>query len=152
MTNPDLARSDMNTPAPPSVPLSAPLYGTTPGPAWSRFWKKYATFRGRASRSEFWWACLALAVIHAFIVAIAYVVAGIEAQPAGIMGATAIYVLLGLWGLVVLIPSLAVSSRRLHDANLSAAWLFVLLIPVVGVIILIFLLVRESRPAGAHFD
>lgn len=138
--------------APSAAPLSAPLYGASPGPAWSRFWRKYTTFRGRASRSEFWWAFLVLAVIHAVVVAIAYVVAGIEAQPAGIMGATAIYIVLGLWGLVILIPSLAVAARRLHDANLSAAWLFVLLVPVVGAIVLIILLARESRPAGAHFD
>ncbi|TQJ30308.1 DUF805 domain-containing protein [Microbacterium sp. SLBN-146] len=156
MSNPEPVRtseaSPAPRPAPSSVPLSAPLYGTTPGPAWSRFWRKYATFDGRASRSEFWWACLVLAVIHAFVVAIAYVIAGIDAQPAGIMGATAIYGVLGLWGLVILIPSLAVAARRLHDANLSGAWLFVLLVPVVGLIILIFLLARESRPEGAHFD
>lgn len=156
MTNQGAARtgapSTTPRPAAAEVPLSEPLYGTTPGPAWSRLWRKYGTFRGRASRSEFWWACLVLAVIHAIVVAVAYVVAGIEAQPAGIMGATAIYLLLGLWGLVVLIPSLAVAARRLHDADLSAAWLFVLLLPVVGAIVLIFLLIRESRPTGAHFD
>ena len=40
------------------VPLWAPLYGATMGQAWNRFWRKYADFSGRASRSEFWFAYL----------------------------------------------------------------------------------------------
>ena len=35
-----------------AVPLSAPYYGASLGIAFSRFWRKYATFSGRASRSE----------------------------------------------------------------------------------------------------
>ena len=41
------------------VPLDAPLRGATFGQAFTRFFKKYAIFHGRASRSEFWWWFLA---------------------------------------------------------------------------------------------
>src|SRR5690606_31218895 len=41
-----------------AVPLWAPLYGATMGQAWTRFWRKYADFSGRASRSEYWLAYL----------------------------------------------------------------------------------------------
>jgi hypothetical protein len=49
------------------VPLDKPLYGATFGQAISRFFKKYATFSGRASRSEYWWWVLASAIISAVL-------------------------------------------------------------------------------------
>jgi hypothetical protein len=49
--------------APPA--LSQPLYGASIVQAITRFFKKYATFSGRASRSEFWWAYLAYVVVGA---------------------------------------------------------------------------------------
>lgn len=79
---------------------------------------KYATFDGRASRPEFWW----------FILFTWLVSAGL-----GLIND----VLSGLFSLGVLIPSLAVGARRLHDTNRSG-WLQLLwLLPVIGWIILI---------------
>src|SRR6218665_2902761 len=46
-----------------ATPLWAPLYGATMRQAWTRFWKKYATFSGRASRSEFWFAYLWISIL-----------------------------------------------------------------------------------------
>ena len=54
-----------------SAPSDRPLYGAGFGQAVRRFWSKYATFSGRASRSEFWWwqlANLLVAVVLAVIV------------------------------------------------------------------------------------
>lgn len=79
---------------------------------------KYATFDGRASRPEFWW----------FILFTWLVSAGL-----GMIND----VLSALFSLGVLIPSLAVGARRLHDTNRSG-WLQLLwLLPVIGWIILI---------------
>lgn len=93
-------------------------------------WKKYATFSGRARRKEYW--------MFVLFNAIAYFVAGMLD---GIIGGGAIA---GLYGLAVLLPTLAVSVRRLHDTNRNGWWLFVTLIPVVGEIWLFVLMIMDS--------
>jgi uncharacterized membrane protein YhaH (DUF805 family) len=52
----------------------------------------------------------------------------------------------GLYGLAVLIPSLAVGVRRLHDTGRSGWWLLIGIIPVIGTIILIVFLATEGQP------
>ena len=80
---------------------------------------KYAEFGGRAARPEFWWFALFQFVVLTVI--------GMVSQ-----------VLYGIVALGLLLPALAVGSRRLHDINKSA-WLMLLwLIPVIGWILLIY--------------
>jgi uncharacterized membrane protein YhaH (DUF805 family) len=139
-------------------PLALPLYGASFGQAFRRFWKKYATFSGRASRSEFWWWYLANAIVvvalYAFMAAGGIAGATRDAtgasQPGPLIGVGA--ALLLLWGLVIVVPTLAISWRRLHDANLSGWFWLVGLIPVVGGIAVLVLYVLGSNPAGARFD
>lgn len=144
------------TPAP--TPLDAPLYGATMPQAFSRFWKKYATFAGRASRSEYWW----FALTNALIIIVLAVVGGII----GSMGATtdasgkvqpgpgfaAVTVVVVVYGLALLIPSIALHVRRLHDANLAGWFVLLGLIPSLGGLILLIFAVLPSNPAGARFD
>ena len=60
--------------------------------------------------------------------------------------------LVAVWALATLIPQIAVTVRRLHDANLSG-WLVLLrLLPSVGDIVVLVLTVLPSNPAGARFD
>ena len=74
--------------------------------------QKYVDFNGRARRSEFWWFFLFCTVSSLIIVSIP---------------------LLGqLYMLALLMPSLAVSVRRLHDTDRSAWWLLLLPIAVLG--------------------
>ena len=82
----------------------------------------YAQFSGRASRSEYWW--FALASLLVIIVA------------AVIDGATGGFVVTLLAYLFIIIPSLAVSVRRLHDTNRSGWYLLLNFIPLVGTILL----------------
>lgn len=102
-----------NAPQPPvaAVPLDQPYYGCPFPEAFIRFWKKYATFKGRASRSEFWWFMLANVIIAFMLSAIANTVDQLSFLPA-------------LWGLATFIPSIALATRRLHDTNKSGWWLF----------------------------
>lgn len=102
-----------NTPQPPvaTVPLDQPYYGCPFPEAFIRFWKKYATFKGRASRSEFWWFMLANVIIAFMLSAIANAVDQLSFLPA-------------LWALATFIPTLALATRRLHDTNKSGWWLF----------------------------
>jgi uncharacterized membrane protein YhaH (DUF805 family) len=139
-------------------PLWAPWYGIPFGKAIARFWKKYATFSGRASRSEFWWWYLAsvIVVIVLYVLIIVGVATNVHIDPAtghttGGIGPLAViaYILLVIWGLATIVPSLAIGWRRLHDANLAGAlWIIALFIPIVG---LVFGLL-PSNPEGARFD
>jgi uncharacterized membrane protein YhaH (DUF805 family) len=86
---------------------------------------KYATFSGRAARSEFWYWQLFLVV--------AGLVAEIFDFGIGWHGSP----LTSIFWLVTLVPALAVAARRLHDVGRSAWWLFLYFVPVVGWIALL---------------
>ena len=96
----------------------------------------YATFSGRARRSEYWWFAL-----FGFIVG---VVASILD---GILGTTVVYPLVALG---LLLPSLAVGVRRLHDISRSGWWLLIGLVPLVGAILLIVWFCQDSHGPNEH--
>lgn len=139
--------------SPATAPLDQPLYGASFGDAIRRFFKKYADFTGRASRSEFWWWYLFAIIIGA--------VYGILLSSLGTVGnggrgigpfGWVLVVLYSLWGLAILVPSLALIWRRLHDANLAGPFFFLGFIPLVGWIILLVFYLLPSKPEGARFD
>jgi uncharacterized membrane protein YhaH (DUF805 family) len=82
---------------------------------------KYATFRGTASRSEYWWWTLFSVVVTGVINAFS----GDFENPNAAVSTIAL-----IWALGTLIPGLAVTVRRFHDAGLSGKWILTLLIPV----------------------
>lgn len=139
--------------------IAGPLYGASFGQAVVRFFRKYATFSGRASRSEYWWWQLATTLVY-FVLGIVTVVLGLVTgelntdgdvfylSPAFNVGIA----LLAAWALVTLVPQLALAVRRLHDANLSGWFVLVRLVPSVGDLVLILLTVQPSNPAGARYD
>jgi len=142
-----------------TVSLNQPLYGASFGQAVSRYFKKYATFSGRASRSEFWWVFLFNAIVGAviWILSLTLGVAGGQVDPATNVlvpgpGFTIVMIIAALWGLGTIIPYLAVTWRRFHDTNKSGAFWFLTFIPFVGSIIVLVLLALETNPAGARFD
>jgi uncharacterized membrane protein YhaH (DUF805 family) len=94
---------------------------------------KYATFSGRSSRSAYWWFYLfgLLVGIAAFLIDLALGTSGI------------IY---GVSGLAILLPSLAVFFRRLHDAGHSGWWWLIALLPIVGAIVLLVFTLQGSEP------
>jgi len=89
--------------------------------------RKYAVFDGRAGRPEYWWFTLANTIIS---IVLDVVIRGNVGQ---VLGA--------IYALAVLLPSIGVTIRRLHDTNRSGWWILVVLIPIVGWIWLIVLLV-----------
>jgi uncharacterized membrane protein YhaH (DUF805 family) len=98
---------------------------------------KYADFSGRARRSEYWyfWLFLVLADVVVSVVA----------------GAIHLSFLSYLVSLALIVPSLAVGVRRLHDTGKSGWWLLIALVPLVGVIILIVFLATDTSPAGDRY-
>jgi uncharacterized membrane protein YhaH (DUF805 family) len=130
-------------------PLSAPLYGASFGEAFARFWKKYATFSGRASRSEYWWVQLVFAIVYILTIILdAAAGNGSTNSP----GYVAVRVLSLAWEVAILIPSLALLVRRLHDGNRSGWYVLLGLIPVAGGLILLIWSARDSTPEGQRFD
>lgn len=97
----------------------------------------YATFSGRSRRAEFWWFTLFTLVLS--------VVLGVLDRAIGsnVPGS--------LVSLALLLPSIAVTVRRLHDTGRSGLWYLIVLIPLVGGIILIVWCAKDSEPEPNRF-
>ena len=109
--------------------------------------QKYATFQGRAARSEFWYFLLFVSIVGLVLMGLGFAMGGMNALE-GRSGGTLGLIFFGLYGifyLAILIPSIAVSVRRLHDRNMSGWWylgmIVASLIPFVGFIASIAFLV-----------
>lgn len=96
-------------------------------------YSKFATFSGRASRSEYWWFFLFFIIVY-FILGFL----------AGMLGSDIVMMLTGAFGLISLIPSLAVGARRLHDIDKSAWWLLISIIPIVSLILIYFFALKGT--------
>lgn len=136
-----------------AAPLNLPLYGASFGQAVQRFFKKYATFSGRASRSEYWWVQLFLYLVSLVFALLMF--AGMSTTPSGEYSLNGfgwfMVVVTSVWGLAIIIPSLALTMRRLHDANFSGWFILLGLIPAGGFVIFVFTLI-PSNPAGIRYD
>jgi len=91
--------------------------------------KNYVGFSGRARRAEFWYFAL-FNLIFAIILTVLDRVLGL----AGANGLGPLYV---IYLLAIVLPSLAVEFRRLHDTDRTAWWILISLVPIVGIIVLI---------------
>ena len=99
--------------------------------------KKYAVFQGRSRRKEYWMFSLVNLILVFGLVMIE-----------GTMGlgmAEGLGMLSGLYMLLVLLPSLAVSVRRLHDTGRSGWWLLIAFIPLIGALVLLFFNIQDSE-------
>lgn len=103
--------------------------------------KKYTDFNGRAGRAEFWMFTL----ISLIISLVLYVI------DKRIMPGSGIQVLYTLYSLAVLVPSLAVSVRRLHDTGRSGWWILINVIPILGQLVYLVFLLRDSQPAANQY-
>lgn len=103
--------------------------------------KKYADFKGRAQRAEYWYFVLFNSLISFAINFFGFF--GIDSKI--VLGLAILYVL------ATFIPSLAVLVRRLHDTGHSGWWFFIVLIPLIGVIILFVFLVSDSASGSNEY-
>ena len=142
--------------APPALDsLQLPRYGATFGEAVKRYFKKYATFSGRASLSEYWWVALFNAIVG-IVAVVAMIMSGaLDIDPASAEmppGAALVELLVNLYSLATLIPTWALAVRRLHDANLSGWLCLLVLVPIVGFVAVLVFTLMTANPAGARFD
>lgn len=156
--------------------ISLPLYGASFGQAVKRFFKQYAKFNGRASRSEYWWVALFVFLVSLVPAALFSIGIGTsiawaaqnsvvsdlgdyqyESSPGIVAAPTAIVLFVGLflWAaiwLALLVPGIALMWRRLHDANFPGPLFFLSFIPSVGNIIMLVFALLPSNPEGRRFD
>jgi uncharacterized membrane protein YhaH (DUF805 family) len=100
---------------------------------------KYADFKGRASRAEYWWFFLSYIIAYIVVVVIGSAVKSLY------------LVLIIALLLAYLLPTLAAAVRRLHDTGKSGWWYFIALIPLVGPILLIVFLATQGQPAPNQY-
>jgi uncharacterized membrane protein YhaH (DUF805 family) len=115
---------------------------------------KYAEFSGRARRAEYW-------LFQLFIMIAVIVVCGVAggiaagARAGSNSGAVAfaglILIVAGLGSLALIIPSLAVTFRRLHDIDKPAAWILVTFVPVIGPIVLLVFCLIDGTPGPNQY-
>lgn len=95
---------------------------------------KYATFSGRATRSEYWYV-----VLFGYLLALLIVLLGMMVDsPELIIGLSSVL------SLILLVPGLAVCIRRLHDTGRSGWWYLLVLIPYIGAIALLVIFCLKS--------
>jgi len=109
--------------------------------------QKFATFKGRASRKEYWVFYVFNFLISWGLIIFDIIMINGAGLPDFRVG-TFIYV---IFLLALFIPSLAVLIRRLHDTGRSAAWLFIVFIPIVGAIALVIFLVQRGDTGTNQF-
>ena len=111
---------------------------------------RYAQFTGRASRSEFWYFALFYFLLDVAVLIIdTYLlnpVLGVVPQQAGQGG-----VLQMLFALALLVPSIALGIRRLHDIGKSGWWYLLVFIPLIGWLLLLYFYVTDSQPGTNRF-
>ncbi len=100
--------------------------------------KNYVGFSGRARRTEFWM----FALISFVVATVLTIVENIISMPG---------TLSSLYNLAVLLPSLAVAMRRLHDTGRSGFWLLLIFIPILGWLVLLIFYILEGTPGDNEY-
>ena len=107
---------------------------------------QYVQFGGRARRAEYWWFFL-FSVLVGIATSILDVALGTDFGDR--VGSSGLFSLIA--NLVLLLPSLAVAVRRLHDTDRSGWWILIALIPLIGAIILLVFFVQDGTPGQNRF-
>ncbi|MDC3376404.1 DUF805 domain-containing protein [Candidatus Nanopelagicales bacterium] len=111
-------------------------------------WKEYGDFDGRAVRSEFWWWILFVTLLQV-AASIVLTVFLIVFQDAGFLQWLGVMIFM-IVALALILPSIAVSVRRLHDRDLSGWWYLLGFVPL-GSIVLFVWYVLPGTPGPNRF-
>lgn len=98
--------------------------------------KKFAEFERRATRKEYWMFILFYMIFYIVLSVID-----------GIIGSI---ILSSIYSLILLIPSISIATRRLHDTSRTGWWQLILLIPIIGFIILLVFLIQDSHEENKY--
>lgn len=106
--------------------------------------KKYAVFAGRARRKEFWFFML-------FNTLITVALAMIDLWTGTYDEDVGLGLLSGLYAVAMIVPSIAVTVRRLHDTDRSGWWYLLLFIPVIGALVILVFMLLDGTPGSNRF-
>ena len=114
--------------------------------AYKKFWKGYDDFTGRSTPSDYWFAYSA----HVLIFFASYLLLAVFQRMAvdelSLLTNEVIFLLIFFaYGVATVLPGLAIAVRRLRDAGYNWLYIFIPLIPFVGIFILIFLLCQPTK-------
>ena len=116
--------------------------------AYKKFWKGYVDFKGRSTPSDYWFACSA----HLLIFFTWYLLLAVFERMVAETGSSDLFtigVILLLiffaYGVAAVLPGIALTVRRLRDAGYNWPYIFITLIPFVGIFIFIFLLCQPTK-------
>ena len=101
--------------------------------------KNYVTFSGRAQRAEYWYFVLFNLLVG---VALSLVDMLLGTYDSG----TGNGLLAGIYTLAVFLPGLAVTIRRLHDIDRRGWWVLIIFVPLIGILVLLFFMIKDSGP------
>ena len=114
--------------------------------AYKKFWKGYDDFTGRSTPSDYWFAYSA----HVLIFFASYLLLAVFQRMAvdelSLLTNEVIFLLIFFaYGVATVLPGIAITVRRLRDAGYNWLYIFIPLIPFVGIFILIFLLCQPTK-------
>ncbi len=142
------AISGRKVPEPPDVEPTGQQVVVSCGTAWKQFWTRWS-FKGRSSRSEYWWMFFTLHFPVNFLNGFAEGAAEYSGSSGVVWAGLALLCL--IIGVVALVPSVSIAVRRLHDSNRSAWWLLINFVPFVGFLIFLVMLLLPSEPKPNRF-
>ncbi len=99
--------------------------------------KHYADFEGRNHRTAYWMFVLFYLIFY-------FVASAID----GLLG---IYLVGTIYSFALFLPSISAGARRLHDTGRSGWWQLLMLIPVLGLLVMIYFLVQDSQPGDNQY-
>lgn len=105
--------------------------------------RKYAVFSGRARRKEYWMFVLFSVIISVILAIIDNIIFKTSEGNLGILGL--------IYSLAVLLPSLAVAVRRLHDTGRSGWWMLISIVPLIGWIVIIIFMAKDGDPGTNEY-
>lgn len=106
---------------------------------------KYAVFSGRARRSEYWYFVLFSCLIAFALAAAGFAIAAGTGGPP-----TLVRYFVDLFSVLIFLPSLAVSVRRLHDIGMNGWWVLLNLVPFGGLVLLYFFCQDSQSGSNAY--
>lgn len=99
-----------------------------------KFFNQYADFKGKTNRKDFWLAILGIWLISMVLGFVCGFLGGLLGDSA----ATIFGLIPAIFALAIIIPSIAIEVRRLHDIGKSGWWLLLAFVPFGGIVLLVF--------------
>ncbi|WP_229660400.1 DUF805 domain-containing protein [Croceicoccus pelagius] len=117
-------------------------------------YRRYFEFSGRSRRKEYWmFALFNFLVYLAFMVLMFALGGSMQYNGEAAMGplVSVVMIAMFIWAIATIIPSLAVTFRRLHDTDHSAWWILIGLVPIIGGLVLLYFYLIEGTHGANRF-